>query len=353
MAIYKDEVRGTWYVNTSYIDKFGERKYKTKRNFKRHKDARRWEEDFLGMVKGGSTMEVLPFDTLADHYIEFYKEKNKISSTNSLKSHIKVNLQPFFKEINVHKMTAQDILDFHKYMIQKDLSTSYIIKAQSHLTGMLNHGIRFFGLQTNVSSIAGNIKDTDEVTHNVWTLEEFEHFSSLIDNIEHKTLFRVLFYSGMRKGELRALTWNDINFNQSYININKTNYKGIVNTPKSKSSIRLVYMPGHVMSLLKEYREWYQENKPYKDSYVVFGNFYKSIGETTIDRWYDLYQKPSGLHKIKIHEFRHSHITDCIFRAGMDKGIVMKRVGHANLDYIDRIYSNPYSDIQKSAADLL
>src|SRR5699024_8902556 len=121
---------------------------------------------------------------LANHYYQWYKDKNKPSSANSLKSHVKVNLRPFFKDINVHKMVPQDVLDFQKFMLQRNLSTSYIIKAQSHLTGMLNHAIRFFDLKTNVSSIAGNIKDTDEVTHNVWTVDEFEQFYSLIDDIE-------------------------------------------------------------------------------------------------------------------------------------------------------------------------
>jgi len=353
MAIYKDEKRNTWYVNTSYIDQYGVRRYKTKRNFKRRKDAKKWEENFHDLIKGGETFDVLPFDTLADHYLSYYTEKNKPSSANSLKSHLKVNLRPFFKEMNVHKMAPQDVLDFQKYMINKDLSTSYIIKAQSHLTGMLSHGIRFFALKINASSLAGYIKDSDKVIHNVWTVEQFEHFYDLIDDIEHQAMFRLLFYSGLRKGEARALTWKDVNFEQSYINVDKTNYKGKVHEPKSKSSIRIVYMPAHTMDILKEYQSWYKENKPYKSGYVVFGSFYKAVGETTIDRWYDRYHKLSGLPKIKIHEFRHSHITDCIFRANMSKDLVMKRVGHSNLDYIEEIYANPYSDTQKSAADLL
>lgn len=354
MAIYKAD-NGTYYVNTSYIDKYGVRKYKTKRNFKRQKDARKWEEDIIALAKGGETFDVLPFDTLADHYLKYYAEKNKASSADSLKSHIKVNLRPFFKEINVHKMEPRDVLDFQKYMLSKpgNLSTSYMIKAQSHLTGMLAHGIRFFDLKTNVSSIAGYIRDSDKVVYNVWTMEQFEHFYSFIEDIQHKTIFRLLFYSGARKGELRALRWDDVNFDYSYINIDKTDYNGVVDDPKSKDSIRIVYLPKHVMDLLKEYREWYKENKPYKSDYVVFGNFYKSIGETTIDSWYKIYQKQSGLPKIKIHEFRHSHITDCLYRAKMDKGLVMRRVGHASQEYIDKIYSNPYSDTQKSAADML
>lgn len=299
MAVYKDEKRNTWYVNTSYIDKFGVRKYKTKRNFKRRKDAKRWEEDFHDLIKGGETFEVLPFDTLAEHYLEYYSEKNKPSSANSLKSHIKVNLRPYFKDMNVHKMEPQDVLNFQKYMINKGHKTSYIIKAQSHLTGMLSHGIRFFRLKSNVSSLAGFIKDSDQVVHNVWKREQFEVFYSLIEKIEHKALFRLLFYSGMRKGELRALTWKDINFEQSYIQVDKTNYKGIVHEPKSKTSTRIVYMPAHTMEVLKEYQTWYKENKPYKAGYVVFGSFYKSIGETTIDRWYEKYHKLSDLRESK------------------------------------------------------
>lgn len=352
MPVYKAK-NNTWYVKTSYIDKFGERRYKTKRNFELKRDAKAWEDNFFDSIRDGNTSDTLHFDVLAEHYYQWYKEKNKPSSANSLKSHIKVNLSPYFKKMNVYKMTPQDILDFQEFMQGRDLASSYIIKAQAHLTGMLNHAIRFFNLKTNVSTIAGNIKDTDNVTHNVWSLEEFETFYQRIGEIEHQALFRLLFYSGMRKGELRSLTWDDINFEEGYIIINKTNYKGLIYTPKSKSSIRIVYMPAHTIDLLKEYQSWYKRNKPYKSKYVVFGNFYKSVGETTIDRWYDRYHEGSGLKRIKIHEFRHSHITDCLYRAGMNKDLVMKRVGHADTSYIDRIYSKPYSKTQKSAADLL
>lgn len=353
MPIYKDETRGTYTVKVSHTDKFGKRKYSTKRGFKMRREAKQWEDNYFIALEDNSLINGLSFETLSKHYYDWYKEKNKLSSSDSLKSHIKVNLKPFFQNVNVHNMTAQDILKWHEYMKGKELSTSYIISAQGHLTGMLNHGIRFFDLKTNVSSIAGNIKDTDKVERNVWKLEEFERFYSLIDDVQHKALFRTLFFSGMRKGELRALTWEDIHFDLGYIDINKTNYKGVIQPPKSKSSNRLVYMPQHTMDILQQYKSWYKANQPYKESYVIFGSFHKAVSETTIDRWYDRYQTGSGLKRIKIHEFRHSHITDCIFRAGMKKDLVMKRVGHANLNYIDEVYSNPYSDIQKQAADSL
>lgn len=112
-------------------------------------------------------------------------------------------------------------------------------------------------------------------------------------------------YCCIRKGELLALTWGDIDFENNIINVDKTVYNRIITKPKTSSSIRKIHMPKHVMRLLSQLKI---EHKP-KLTYVVFGEFYDHISTTTLDRKYEQYVKAAGVKRIRIHDFRHSHAS--------------------------------------------
>ncbi|GAB3065586.1 tyrosine-type recombinase/integrase [Salinicoccus sesuvii] len=351
MPVYKDETRGTFYVQLSYTDKFGKRKHYKKRGFKRRKEARQHEEDYMQLLDGDSIKDKLPFDALAEEYKAWYKERRKPSSYKTLETHLNTHLAPYFKQMNVHEMTTRDVLDYQRHMLDKDLSASYIKKNIVFLGAIVKHGVKFHELRNNVVSIVGNIEKVDKIVRNYWTMEEFETYYGSLEDVMHKAIFRTLFYSGIRLGELRALTWLDVNFTRNYLNINKTNYKGIVDDPKSTASIRLVFLPDHVMDILKAYQEWYKENLPYKPEYVVFGSFYKSIGETTVGVWHNENLKHVKLHRIKVHEFRHSHASDCINRLNMDQYALMKRLGHSDTNQIQRIYGHLYPSSAQSAIE--
>ncbi|GAA3722853.1 tyrosine-type recombinase/integrase [Salinicoccus jeotgali] len=354
MPIYKDESRKTYYVSLSYMDKFGERRYHKKRGFRRRKDARTYEDDFFISLDEGAIKDALPFTHLSNDYLEWYADRRKPSSIKTMKNYINNHLDPYFRNIDVYNMTTKDILDFHKHMQEKEfrgkkLSKGYVQDIHTALSSILSHGMKFYDLKSNVAALAGNIENDEDYTWNYWTVAEFEHFYSVIEDLRYRAYFRLLYFSGVRHGEQRALTWRDINFQEGYINIDKTNYNGQVHKPKTKTSKRKVYIPGHVIEVLQEYKAWYQENQPYKEDYVVFGSFYQSIGETTVGKKYDALVKQTDIKRIKIHEFRHSHASDCINRLGMDRETLAKRLGHASSVTIEKVYGHLYPSTEKDA----
>lgn len=355
MPIYKDTERNTWYVKVSHTDKFGKRKYHTKRNFKKRGDAVDYQNQYLKKLERGEPTQGLPFDTLANDYFNWYEKRRKPSSIKTIKNYIYNHIVPYFQSIDAHSLAARDIVNFHEHMLTKEFNgqpyrKGYIQDVHTCLSSVLKHGMKFFELKTNVASLTGNIENDEYTNWDYYTLNEFNYFYKHIDNIFDRAYFKLIFYSGLRKGEQRALTFKDINFIEGYVDINKTNYNGKVGTPKTKSSKRIVYLPDHVMDVLQEYKEWYKENYEYKDDYVVFGTFYKSIGETTVDRRYKrLLDNIDGLKKIKIHEFRHSHASDCINRLDIDKDTLRKRLGHSSISTIEKYYGHLYPSTEKSA----
>jgi len=195
---------------------------------------------------------------------------------------------------------------------------------------------------------------------NYWTLDQFKQFYKALATQQQKLFFKILFYSGARKGEIRALTWRDINFDDEFIHINKTDYHGEVTAPKTKSAIRDIYLPTHMINDIKDYLNWYKENNVYKDDYVLFGTFFKAYSESTIDRWFTTALKvlddqlPDGqmFPRIVIHELRHSHAS-MLVNHGASIMVIAQRLGHADSNEVYNRYGHLYPSTQKEIVKYL
>ncbi|MGJ5708514.1 tyrosine-type recombinase/integrase, partial [Staphylococcus equorum] len=87
-------------------------------------------------------------------------------------------------------------------------------------------------------SLVGNFEIETQKRLNYWRLDQFNQFYDMLPNIQQKVFFKLLFIGGMRKGECRALTWEDINFDENFVHINKTDYHSEVTAPKTKAATR-------------------------------------------------------------------------------------------------------------------
>ncbi|MBE7304052.1 tyrosine-type recombinase/integrase [Staphylococcus epidermidis] len=144
------------------------------------------------------------------------------------------------------------------------------------------------------------------------------------------------------------------------MHINKTDYHGEVAAPKTKSAIRDIYLPTHMMDDIKDYLIWYKENNVYKDDYVLFGTFYKAYSESTIDRWFTTALKvlddqlPDGqtFPRIVIHELRHSHAS-MLVNHGASIMVIAQRLGHADSNEVYNRYGHLYPSTQKEIVKYL
>lgn len=327
--IYKDAKLGTYYFRITYYDKSNTRKYITRKGFKQRKDAVKKCNEMMDELEGVGHLNRLPFDKLVEEYIDWYSARRKTSSVKALKTHTNNHLLPYFKSMDVFKMTTQDVMKFHE-------------------------------LKQNVASLVGNFEIESQKRLNYWTLEQFNQFYEALATQQQKLFFKLLFYSGARKGEIRALTWRDINFDDDFIHINKTDYHGEVTAPKTKSAIRDIYLPTHMMYDIKDYLIWYKENNIYKDDYVLFGTFYKAYSESTIDRWFTNALKvldeqlPNGQNfpRIVIHELRHSHAS-MLVNLGASVMIIAQHLGHSDTTEVYNRYGHLYPSTQKEIVKYL
>lgn len=339
MTVYKDKIRETYYFITRVKTLNGTKQIK-RRGFKTQSEAKVAESEVIADAARGLFEENnATFGYVAKRYLEWYKRRRKASSYKKIESIVRVNILPTFEKKRLTDIRNRNITSFQDVLLDKNYSVHHVKKVHQTLSAIFNFAIKEEYTTRNPAREVGNIEEEETKHVNYWTLEEFREFISIVDNYLYKTLFMTLYYSGMRKGEISALTWKDINFENHAISINKTAYDTQVTKPKTSSSIRTLEMPKYVMSMLQELKR--TKEPAQKTGYYVFGNYYDHLPATTLDRYYHNCVEKTQLKKIRIHDFRHSHASYLINK-GAIPAVVAKRLGHKDIAMTLNTYSHLY-----------
>ena len=200
------------------------------------------------------------------------------------------------------------------------------------------------------------VKKDRESTYNFWTYEEFKQFISFVDDKLYYVIFNFLYFTGVRFGEMAALTWHDINFNKKSIRINKTlntkiEDKGyIITEPKTQNSNRTIDLDDKLINLLKEHYNSENDLFDFNKDMFVFGNA-KYIPTTTFIRKLDFYIKSANVKKITPHGFRHSHVS-LLINLGCDSRDVAERIGDT-IQVVEKTYYHMFPQKKKRTVEAL
>lgn len=300
MPAYFDEKRRTWYCKFYYKDYTGQRKQKCKRGFARKTDAAAYERDFLLRLSGSSDVT---FKTLRESYIDYKRTRVKASTLRNLEYCLTGQIAPYFDNKAIRDISPADVLTWQNELINSDRKETTINKINSRLVDVFNYAVKYFGLPKNpcIESVGKQKRDADSI--DFWTLDEYRSFISHASAIEYHIIYELLFYTGMRIGELRALTLSDIDFDKNTIRIDKTLPRGAdeATTPKTINSVRTISVPSEVMADLKEYTTHIYDLTSTNRLFFVE---YQSIA-----RYKNAVCSKHNIRQIRIHDLRHSHVS--------------------------------------------
>lgn len=239
----------------------------------------------------------------------------------------------------------------------------------TYASKVFDHAVRLGILNDNPSKkITLPVKKTDttkESEVNFYSKEELELFFNCLEkenDYQIYTLFRLLAFSGTRKGELLALTWNDIDFKNKTIKINKAVSRGLnsrllIKAPKTKSSVRDISIDTITMKILKQWRLIQKENylklgfNTLKSKQLVFSNNNNEFFQPTKTReWLEKIINKNDLKRITTHGFRHTHCS-LLFEAGATIKEVQDRLGHSDIQTTMNIYTHVTDKAKEQTAD--
>ena len=275
MPVFKNEDNGTWYVMARYVNWKGERKQKCKRGFATKREAQEWERMFKLQTSSDLDMS---FEAFTELYINDVKNRLKENTWLTKEHIIRTKILPYFGKLKISEISTKEIITWQNEML------AYRDEKKKPYSQMMDKPVSFYA-------------------------------------------FEMLYWCGIREGELLALTPADFNFDKETVTINKSyqRLKGqdVITSPKTKKSNRTIKMPKFLCEEMKEYLGMLYGLKKKDRIFTVT----KSYLHHEMDRG----AKAAGVKRIRIHDLRHSHIS-LLIDMGFSAVAIADRVGHESID---------------------
>lgn len=342
MPAYKDNKTGKWFCKFYYTDWQGNNRQKWKRGFATKKEALAYERDFLEKQSANPDMT---FQNLYELYMEDMTARLKQSTILTKKHICETHILPFFGKKPINEIKASDVRRWQNQLMNssKRYSKTYLKTINNQLTCMINYAKRFYDLNTNPCGQAGSIGQAKAEEMEYWTYDEYIAFR---EGIKDKPLsyicLQVLYWTGMREGELLALTAADIDLVTKRIDINKTYQRlhgeDIITTPKTRKSKRKVPIPDFLCQELQEYMDSRYMLAPNERLFPITKSFLSHEMERGC--------KKTGVKRIRIHDIRHSHAS-LLINQGCDALILADRLGHEKVSTTLNTYSHLFPHKQQ------
>ena len=348
MPAYKDEKTGKWFAKFYYTNWQGIKKQKWKRGFATKKEALGFERDFLEKQSANPDMT---FQNLYEIYMEDMAARLKQSTLLTKKAVLQTHILPFFGSKPINEIKASDVRRWQAKLMSSpnNYSQTYLKKINTELNCIINYAKRFYDLNTNPCGKAGTIGKAKAEEMDYWTYDEYIAFR---EGVKDKPLsyicFEVLYWTGMREGELLALSPTDIDFDNKLISINRTYQriggKDLFTSPKTRKSKRKIPIPDFLCQELSDYiqsrymldadERLFPVTKSYLSHEMIRGC------------------KNTGVKKIRIHDIRHSHAS-LLINQGCDALVLADRLGHEKVSTTLNTYSHLFPHKQQELVNNL
>ncbi len=345
MPIYKDEKQNTWYASFYYNTWNGERKKKLKRGFEKKKDAADWEREFLRKEKASPDMTL---NSLVELYMEDMSTRLKASTIENKKAMINTKLLPVLGDMQIDQIKPTTIRKWQNDIINQGYAKTYLKTINNQITAIFNYAVKYYELKENPCHKAGSMGKKKADSMDFYTTEEFKAVIEKVHKPHIKMGLEVLYWTGMRIGELLALTLNDIDFECKTITINKS-YQRIaredhITEPKTPKSNRVVLIPGFLCDELQEYIKSLYEVSPDERLFPFVRSLFNHELKTAATK--------ADIKIIRLHDLRHSHAS-LLIELGFSPLLIAERLGHENIETTLQTYSHLYPNKQAELIEKL
>lgn len=308
----------------------------------------------VGLINSISQFFSILFKNFVEIYLESMEHRIKENALMTKQNIFYHHIVPYLGEMKLDEITPKDIIHWQdQVMKDNNYKQTYLKTIHNQLSALFNYAVRFYGLKNNPARLAGNMGIEEVGEMKFWTKEEYLTFSrSMMNKEESYHAFEILYWCGIRLGELLALTAEDFDFEKKTLRINKSYQhikgKDVITTPKTRKSNRVLTLP----DFLAEEMQDYISRLPYLKVDDRIFTITKSGLHHEIDRGC----RETGVKRIRIHDLRHSHAS-LLISMGENPLLIKERLGHekiqTTLGTYGHLYPNTNLEVAKKLTGIL
>lgn len=346
MKAEKDKKTGKWLIQYRYTDWQGKRRKSTKRGFATKREAEEWLRNFLITQKADFDMK---FEDFWKMYCADMETRLREHTMRTKKYIVELKILPYFGNKRVNDITAADIRQWQNELIKMGYSPTYLKTINNQLSAIFNYAVRYYDLKSNPCAKAGSMGKSKAEEMDFWTGEEFRKF---IDSVMNKRLsymaFMILYWTGMRLGELLALNPKDVDLEKRTISITKSyqrlGKKDVITPPKTSKSKRVITIPEFLAADIKDYMDSLYDLQEDDRLFPITKYYLEHEMQRGI--------KESGVKRIRVHDLRHSHAS-MLIELGFSPLEIANRLGHEKVETTLNTYAHLYPNKQTKLAERL
>lgn len=335
----------------------GKRKQKNMGSYDKKKDANKKLIELKDSIYNDNLITPNKIN-LKDYMIDFldkYKKNISVTTYNIYKRTCDKYIFPMLGNINL-----EDLKPIHIQNYIDDLSCILAPQTLKIHINILNLGLkrayRLRLIRENVVEYAELPKPKKYKNH----IYDRNAMVKLLDSCKGTDLELPITLAsalGLRISEILGLTWDNIDFNNNTITIDKITIrhdgKVILKSPKTESSTRTISTPIQVINMLKEHKKKYIELKLkgiVKNNLLFNDKHGEPIAQDVLSRQFSRFLDKNNLEHIRFHDLRHSHVT-LLINSKIPIKVISERVGHSNINTTLNIYSHVLKEMDKEASD--
>ena len=314
----------------------------------------------LGGIPSDKLRPEMRFADWLDYWYETHCKPNIRTSTQSgYEDRIRLHIKPELGEISLNRLTQNDLQQFYGRLKKsgrkrfadkygEGLSDRMVRMCHATCRSALEKAVQDGLIRVN-TAIGCKLPPKKAREMQVLTREELQRFLIQAKFEGYYEVFLLDLATGLRRGELMALQWDDLNFKTGVLNVNKQVYdvRGQlqISAPKTKNSIRKIVLPPAVVAVLREYKKtvdsrWMFPSPVKEDCPITPGG---------VRRRLQFILEHAGCKHVRFHDLRHSYAVAAI-RSGDDIKTVQGNLGHATAAFTLDVYGHVTDQMKQASA---
>lgn len=361
-------------VVVNYTDAYGKKRTAERRVYGKAAAEGAEAELRAKVQKGVPANELRLRPMTVKELLDLYKieKKNEIRQTTMAKkvSILNTHVIPILGKYRLRDLNPDILNDWRNRMNEKPIKTITRNGAYKELRALLNYAVaRDFLTASPLNKIPpfrDPYQETAQVRLRYYTKEEYgkyiaeaEKWAAARSDVRSKGIclfFKIAYLTGMRKGEINALRWSDVE--DGYIWVRRSvaqkikGEKWIETPPKNMASVRRIQLPAQLSTALEKHKDLQRRGaKNWNESFFICGGT-EPIPDTTIEKANTAFSEAAGIKHITIHEFRHSHAS-LLCNAGINIKEIARRLGHSRVEMTLKTYAHLYPKEEELAVAVL